>query len=90
MVNDTFIMEIERAPGCAPVYKRQGGPVDGIGDVWLFLASDNTWYVSNTEAKDARRPGGVAATADAVAAGTLPHEAVGTWLVSAGGGKSAP
>ena len=47
----------------------------------LFLACSNQWYVGNTEHKDTRKAVGWACT-DAVADGTLPHEApAGGWQV---------
>ena len=69
----------ERKPGGAPVYRKRGD-----GGKWLFLApSDNTWYVGSTKSKDAREYHGWACTADAVADGTLPHEApAGGWKVN--------
>merc|ERR1712034_269933 len=51
----------EQKPGGAPVYRKRG---DGI-QLWLFFApSNNTWMVSDTEEKDARKHAGVAHTAD--------------------------
>jgi hypothetical protein len=61
----------------APDYRQRADP-----DQWLFRATDGTWWVSDTERKDARKTAGCAFTADPVADGTLPHEApAGGWKV---------
>ena len=83
LVNGTFDrVPSERAPGGAPVYKRRGQAWSGGGgDVWLVLAR-GTWFVGSTKSKDARKGFGWAATVDAVAPGTLPHEVpAGGWRV---------
>ena len=85
LVNGTFDrVPGERKPGGAPVYRKRG---DG-GKLWLFLApSVNMWHVGGTERKDARKAMGWASTVNAVAAGTLPHEApAGKWKVGIPGG----
>ena len=54
LVNGTFDrVPGERAPGGAPVYKRRADDAWG-GDVWLFLACNNKWFVCNTGRKDQR------------------------------------
>ena len=81
-VNGTFEHQRENAPdwapGEAPVYTN----TDRKGDAWLFLASNDMWYVcANAETKNARKPGGLAYIS-IKAGGLLPHEiARGNWLV---------
>ena len=67
----------------APLFKRRGGATEGA---WLYLASDEKWYVSSTENKDARAEAGWAHSASAVPAGacTLPHE-IAAWEVCVDG-----
>ena len=62
-----------RAPGGAPVFERQHWWGNGTPP-WLFLAQNNKWTVGSTARKNARTEG-LTSTLDAVAAGTLPHEA---------------
>ena len=58
---------------------------------WLFLSSNNKWYVGKTEDKDARKDFGWARTAVSVADGTLPYEApAGRWEVGTGGHGMQP
>ena len=90
-VNGTFDrVPGERAPGGAPVYKRRADAAWG-GDVWLFLSCENTWYVGNTEHKDAREAAGWASIVDTVMDGTLPHEApAGGWTIVDVNGNHVP
>ena len=80
-VNGTFFrVPGERKPGGAPVYKRVQASAAGNAR-WLFLSRGRKkWRVSHTQDKDERKDASFAVSADAVAAGTLPHE-VSSWSV---------
>ena len=68
-----------RAPGGAPVYKRHA-PTKNGSYVWLFLARNKKWYVSDASDAKARKASGWARTATAVdpEKPSLPPDA-GAW-----------
>ena len=80
-INGIFVrVPAERAPGGAPVYKRRGRVQKKT--IWLSLTCGNIWCIGSTKSKNTRRgKGGWARTLQAVADGTLPHEASrqGSW-----------
>ena len=65
----------ERTPGGPPVYRMKGECSSEEHRSWIYLASDNSWAVGNTENKDERRSSTSARLRTfCTVADKLPHE----------------
>ena len=63
----------ERAPGGPPVYRLRSRSDENA--MWIYLARNNRWCVGSASEKEWGDDWGAARNPDAVADGTLPHEA---------------